>query len=118
MVWKSSTVPGTIKFGDCSSFSLINSVHVEFLLPRGICVLAKYTFGNVFSSAVEVMSEVSLLLNWKHCFPDTAIEEVNRLKVAMKSTEKGNCIIRLCSQAPLLTYRRKQLRVIRSSHGK
>lgn len=67
---------------------------------------------------MEVMSEVSLLLNWKHCFPDTAIEEVNRLKVGMKSTEKGNCIMRLCFQAPLLTYTRKQLRVIRRSLGK
>ena len=51
------------------------------------------------SNAVEVVIEVCLILNWKHGFPDTAIEEVNRLRAGMKSTEKGKCITRLCSQA-------------------
>lgn len=46
-------------------------------------------------------SEVSLRLKQKHSFPDTTIEEVNRLRVGTKSPRKRNGIARLCSQASL-----------------
>lgn len=39
------------------------------------------------SDAMKVISEVSLIINWKHGFPDTAVEEVDRLEIGMKSTE-------------------------------
>lgn len=69
------------------------------------------------SSAMEITSEVSLISHWKRGFPHTATEEAKILRAGMKSTEKGNCISRLCSRAPL-SLCMKAVRVVRSRHGK
>jgi len=50
------------------------------------------------SSAIEdreMLSEASLRLKQKHEFPDTAVEEANRLRWGTKYLKKGNCTTRL-----------------------